>query len=131
MKVLFATALVAVTAACGGYSFPGSTAAETGTVSGTVAVVPCAPVEQADQPCKGRMGTGLAVGFTSGSNTAYAIVDSNGHYLAQLAAGTWKVSFKGIARIISGPQTVTVPAGGSVTADYVLDSGIRLPGPAA
>jgi hypothetical protein len=131
MRVILVAALVAATAACGAYSFPGSTQAETGTVSGTVTVVPCAPVEQAGQPCKGLIGTGLAVVFTSGSNTAYAIVDSNGHYLAQLATGTWKVSFKGIARIISGPPTITVPAGGTVTADYVVDSGIRMPGPAA
>ena len=131
MRVAFLCAVLAVTAACGGYRFPGGSAAPDGTVSGTVLVVPCAPVEQAGQPCKGRLGTGLEIDFTNGSETRSATVDSNGRYTAQLAAGTWKVSFKGIARIISGPATVDVPAGGSVTADYVLDSGIRVPGPAA
>ena len=54
--------------------------------------------------------------------------DSSGAYSITLDAGEWKVSVKGgIARIVSGPETVTVPAGGSVSADYIIDSGIRLP----
>jgi hypothetical protein len=131
MRVLLIAALLAVTASCGAYHFPPGTSGQTGTVSGTVRVYPCSPVEQADQPCKGLLGTGMQIVFSNGSDTRTTTVDSGGAYSIELAAGTWKVSFKGIARIISGPPSVTVPAGGSVQADYTIDSGIRAPGPAA
>jgi hypothetical protein len=130
MKLLLIAGLLLVTAACGAYSFPGGGTAQTGNVHGTVRMFPCAPVEQADQPCKGLLGTGQAIVFTSGSQTSSTTVDSNGGYSIDLAAGTWRVSFKGVARIISGPNPITVPAGGSVQADYSVDSGIRAPGPA-
>jgi hypothetical protein len=129
MRLLILGALVGVTAACGAYQFPGSSTAPTGHVSGTVMVFPCAPVEQADQPCKFTYGAGLQVVFTNGSSVTSTTVDGNGKYSIDLAPGTWKVSFKGIARIVSGPATVTVAPGGSVVADYQLDSGIRMPGP--
>lgn len=129
MRVLFLAALVAVTAACGAYQFPGGSAAQTGRVSGTVMVYPCAPVEEQGQPCKFMDGAGLQIVFTNGSSVASTAVDSNGKYSIDLVAGSWNVSFKGIARIISGPATVNVPAGGSVVADYQVDSGIRAPGP--
>ena len=54
---------------------------------------------------------------------------SNGYYSIGLAAGTWKVTIKSFMRIISGPPTVTVTAGSAVQADYVVDSGIRVPVP--
>jgi hypothetical protein len=129
MRLLLLAVLLVVTAACGGYQFPGSSTAQTGHVSGTVRIYPCAPVEQQDQPCKFTYGAGLQIVFTNGSRQASTAVNANAGYSIDLAAGTWKVSFKGIARIISGPPTVTVPAGGSVVANYQVDSGIRAPGP--
>jgi hypothetical protein len=123
-------AALMMASACGAYSFPGSSG-RTGTVSGTVNVFPCAPVEQQGQPCKNIPGAGLQIIFSGDPGSRTATVDSNGHYSIDLEAGTWKVSVKPIARIISGPTTLGVPAGGSVHADYVVDSGIRLPGPAA
>jgi hypothetical protein len=127
MRLLILGGLLAVTAACGAYQF--GPAAQTGNVSGTVMVFPCAPVEQAGQPCKNVVGAGLEITFTNGASVASTTVDSNGRYSIDLVAGAWKVSFKGMARIASGPTTVTVPAGGSVVADYQVDSGIRAPGP--
>jgi len=129
MRLLVVGGLLAVTAACGAYQFPGGSGAQTGHVSGTVMVYPCAPVEQQGQPCKFTYGAGLQIVFTNGSSVVTTSVDANASYSIDLAAGTWKVSFKGIARIISGPATVTVPAGGSVVANYQVDSGIRAPGP--
>ena len=129
MRILFLAGLLAATAACGAYQFPGGSGAQTGHVSGTVQVYPCAPVEQPEQPCKFVYGAGLKIVFTNGSSVASAAVDSNGRYSIDLAAGTWKVSFEAPVRVISGPATVTVPAGGSVVADYRIDSGIRAPGP--
>jgi hypothetical protein len=132
MRVFLLAAVVAATAACGAYQFPGSPAAQTGHVSGTVLVFPCAPVEQQGQPCRGLLGAGLEIVFTNGSDTFYTTIGQDAHYSIDLPAGTWKVTFKGIARIISGPNPINVPAGGSIEADYQVDSGIRAPGaPAA
>ena len=130
MRLLLLAALTALTAACGAYQFPGGSTPQTGRVTGTVMVVPCAPVEQQGQPCRGLLGAGLQIQFI-GADTVATTVGPDGHYTIDLAAGTWKVAFKGIARIISGPNPITVPAGGSVQADFVVDSGIRAPGPPA
>lgn len=129
---MFLLALVVVgTVACGAYSFPGGAGADTGHVSGTVTVVPCAPVEQQGVPCKGTVGYGLQIVFVNGSQTVTTTVGSSGAYAVDLPAGSWKVAFNGIARIISGPNPVNIPAGGSVVANYVVDSGMRAPGPPA
>ncbi len=123
--------LLCLTVACGAYQFPSGGTSATGTVSGMVRVVPCAPVEQQGAVCPGNIGIGLTIVFTNGDQTKTATVDSTGHYSIALAAGHWKVSFKGIARIVTGPAEIDVAAGGSVQADYVVDSGIRVPVPQA
>ena len=128
MRLIVVAALIAATA-CGAYRFPGEgPTAQTGTVSGQVLTWPCAPIENPQIICKGRAVQGLAVLFTSPSGTIVAAeTDAGGAYRATLPAGTWKVSFKGYMRIISGPAEVTVTAGGTVVANYVVDSGIRVP----
>jgi hypothetical protein len=131
-SLVLAIAIAGLTAACGGYQFPGGgSSSQTGHVNGQVLVFPCAPVEQQGQTCKGLPGRAIAITFVNGSDTVTATTDDSGDYATDLAAGTWKVTFKGIMRIISGPNPITVPAGGSITADYVVDSGIRAPGPPA
>ena len=72
---------------------------------------------------------GLEIDFTSGGATAKAVTDSTGHFMATLAAGTWAVHLVTTMHIISGPQHVTVVSGSTVTAAYVVDSGIRVPVP--
>ena len=90
--------------------------------------VPCSPVQPVNQPpCAGRPVPGLEIDFTGSGATVGTRTDSSGAYSAELAAGTWKVSFKSYMRIISGPPTVTVQAGSSVVAEYLVDSGIRVP----
>jgi hypothetical protein len=131
MRRLVIATLFLATAACGAYSFPSGSTQQTGNVHGTVRVYPCAPVEQQGQVCNGLIGTGLVIVFTNGTEAHSATVDSDGNYSIDVPSGTWKVSFKGIARIISGPNPVTVAAGASVEADYQVDSGIRAPGPAS
>ena len=122
----------ALLGACAGYQFPGGPAPGSGTVSGQVTVVPCAPVEKVGAPCQGRPAPNVALIFTSSSNgQVIAQTDSAGNYAVELKAGRWAVAIKGYMRIISGPLSVTVEAGASVVANYVLDSGIRLPTPAA
>jgi hypothetical protein len=68
--------------------------------------------------------------FSSGDRVTSTLTDSNGRYKIELAEGTYRVSAKKYLRIVSGPPVVTVKAGSTVTADYILDSGIRmLPAP--
>jgi hypothetical protein len=126
--VLIAIAALLAAAACGAYAFPGaSSTTANGTVRGQVSVVPCAPVEQAGQPCTGKAVEGLALDFTSGSTTITGTTDASGNYTVELAAGTWQVSVKNYMRIVSGPHTITVHAGDNIVANYVIDSGIRVP----
>jgi hypothetical protein len=115
-------------AACGAYSFPAGATPQTGTVSGRVVAIPCAPVEQPQQPCGGRPAANLELTFTNAGGASVAsTTDSNGNYSVQLDPGTWKVATKGYMRLLSGPPSVTVKAGETVVANYVVDSGIRVP----
>jgi len=122
-------ALVLLVAACGAYQFPGGSSAGRGTVTGQVTVVPCGPVEPAQPefaPCKMRPAAGLELDFTSDLGTVVSTkTGSDSRYGIELAAGAYKVSVKNYMRVISGPPVVTVKAGATVVADYVVDSGIR------
>ena len=128
MRNVLLAALVLVTAACGAYHFPGGSTG-TGTVTGQLTVIPCGPLErpQADfAPCKVAPAAGLVIEFASDAGAlSSAKTGSDGRYKIDLPAGTYKVSVKNYMRFISGPPTVTVKAGATVVADYVLDSGIR------
>jgi hypothetical protein len=128
-NAILGAALMLSTAACGAYVFPGSTQGGVGTVTGTVIAVPCAPVESSANPCVGRPVPGLEIDFSNGSTTSRTVTDSKGAYSIDLKPGTWKVVFTGVMRLISGPQTVTVSSGARVVANYVVDSGIRVPVP--
>ena len=140
-NALVALVLLA-TAACGAYHFPGS-GGGTGTVSGRVTATTCGPYEPMAQNClpgptsdclpNRPNGTdcgsfplaGLALVFTNGGTSRIASTDSMGHYSIELAAGTWRVGTKSIARIVTGPTTLVVDAGASIAADYTVDRGIR------
>jgi hypothetical protein len=132
MKEALLAGLVLVTTACGAYQFPGGSAAAMGTVTGTVTVVPCGPVEpmQPDSaPCRMRPATGVEVDFAWGGKVVAAQTGADGRYAIELAEGTYQVSVKNHMRIVKGPREVSVKAGSTVNADYVVDSGIRLPAP--
>ena len=73
--------------------------------------------------------TDVEIDFTRAGVSAKAVTDSGGHYSLTLASGTWLVHVATRMRIVSGPAQVNVPAGSSVPANYVLDSGIRVPVP--
>ena len=140
MRNVLLAALVLVTAACGAYQYPGASPSPTGTVTGTVSVMPCGPVQvvppvQSGQPqdssvpCRMSPAAGVVMNFASGDRVTSTLADANGRYRIELPEGTYKVSAKGYMRILSGPAAVTVKAGSTVTADYLLDSGIRRPVP--
>jgi len=114
--------------ACGAYHLPGAPAG-TGTVTGTVVAVPCTPVESALKPCAGRPVAGVEVAFVKGDTTANAMTDSNGKFTLDLATGTWLAHVKSYMRLVSGPPQVNVADGQTATANYVLDSGMRVPVP--
>jgi hypothetical protein len=133
MRALVVLALLAATAACGAYQFPGANPSPSpagGTVSGRVVAVPCAPLEQEGSTCAGRGVPKLALDYIrDGAVTATAVTDSGGRYLVSLAPGTYEVRLKTYMRVISGPLTLTVAPGSNLVADYLLDSGIRAPLP--
>ena len=130
MKAALIAMLVVATAACGVYQFPGGGQSGTGNVSGQVVAVPCSPIKPVNQPpCGDRPVAGLEIDFTGNGTTVSTLTGPNGSYTVDLAAGTWKVVVKTYMRIISGPPSVTVTAGSSVVANYVLDSGLRVPPP--
>src|SRR5260370_42622224 len=83
-----ALATCALLGACAGYQFPGGPAPGTGTVSGQVTVVPCAPVEAADAICQGKPASSIAVIFTaSGPEQVGTQTDSAGHLQRGVPAG--------------------------------------------
>ena len=134
MRQLLLGGLLVVTAACGAYAFPGggtSPSASTGTVSGKVVSVPCAPVERVGSPCPGRPVAGLEIDFICGQSAAVtkALTDANGNYSVRLGPATCAVKLQTYMRYISGPMKITVNAGDNLVANYVLDNGIRVPVP--
>lgn len=135
MRALFVAGVLAVTTACGAYQFPGAGQTPSpaqGSVSGRVVAVPCAPVERADSPCAGRPVPKVEIDYVAGGSVAAAAVtDSNGYYSVALAPGSYQVKLKTYMRVLSGPLTLSVASGSNVTANYVVDSGIRAPAPQA
>jgi len=133
MKNGLLAALVLCVCACGAYVFPGSSPSPTpatGTVSGRVIAVPCAPVEQAGDPCRGRAVPQLEIDYLTGTTVnSTTRTDDSGHYAVTLRPGAYSVRMKTYMRVISGPANLTVGPGSNILADYVLDTGIRLPVP--
>jgi hypothetical protein len=128
VKPVLIALLMVATAACGAYQFPSGGSSGIGNVSGLVVAVPCSPVEPVNErPCAGRPVAGLEIEFASNGTTVSTLTGPKGSYTVDLASGTWKVTLKTYMRIISGPPSVTVMSGSRVVADYILDSGLRVP----
>jgi hypothetical protein len=122
-----------VTAACGAYQFPGggpSPSPATGTVSGRVVAVPCAPVEPAASTCAGRPVGNLELDYMVRDRVVrQAVTGANGEYAVDLDPGSYTVRIKTYLRVLSGPLNIVVAAGSNLVANYTLDSGIRIPLP--
>ena len=134
--------ILIATAACGAYRFPGPGNA-TGTVSGQVVSFGCGgPVQPAMPRCLAKPTSscmpqaqgsacaawpvaGLDLVFNNGTSTLHITTDTAGSYSIELPVGTWKVSTANLVRIIDGPQTLVVSEGAAITANYIVDSGIR------
>jgi hypothetical protein len=112
--------LLLLAAACGAISPPSQ-----GTVTGTVVVSPCRPVERAgDPPCPPQPGIAVHFQPTGGGSALSATTDSTGTYRVQLPAGDYQASAGG-GIVPAQPKAVTVVAGGTVTLNFSVDSGIR------
>lgn len=131
MKNLLLGAVLLLAFACGAYHFPGeSPAPAAGTVSGRVLAVPCAPVEKPGTSCAGRPVPNLEIDYFDGTSvTERTFTDAAGHYSIALKPATYAVKMKTYMRVISGPLKLEVGAGSTTVADYLLDSGIRVPVP--
>ncbi|HET7419455.1 MAG TPA: hypothetical protein VFL27_03665 [Candidatus Dormibacteraeota bacterium] len=135
MKVAFVAALALAVSGCGAYQFGGGAATPSpalATVSGHVVAVPCAPVEKVGSPCAGRPVANLEIDYVAGATVeARTLTNADGSYAVALKPGSYTVRFKNsLMRVISGPLSLTLAAGSNVTANYTLDSGIRVPAPA-
>src|SRR2546422_9410498 len=102
MKAFLLALLVLATAACAACHFPGGGHVETGTVSGKVTAVPCAPVEAGASTCLARPGPGIEINFRAQGGTVRTRTEGKGFYSIELAAGTWKGGFPGYPRVLSG-----------------------------
>ena len=133
MKSRLLGAVILLVCGCGAYVFPGgepSPTAATGVVSGRVVAVPCAPVEKAGEACAGRPVPQLEIDYVAGTTVeARTVTDAAGQYAATLNPGAYTVHMRTYMRVISGPLQLTVAPGSSIVANYVLDSGIRVPAP--
>ena len=120
MRILTAALALVVLGGCAGAPIaPGAM----GTVTGTVVIAPCRPVERVgDPPCPPR--PGIKVHFDQAASSPTAVTDGAGVYSIRLPAGDYRVWAEGgIAR---GPSTrVSVVAGQVVTLNLNVDSGIR------
>ena len=132
-NAVMAALCLVFTAACGAYTFSGGQSSPTpdsGTVSGSVLAVPCAPVEKVDSPCTGRPVAGVELDYLVGTKVeGRTVTDASGKYSIRLEPGSYTVMFKNVMRVVSGPTKVSIAAGSNVVANYLLDSGIRVPVP--
>jgi len=121
MRTLPLVLVLLLTAACG----TTTPAAGLGTVTGTVVISPCRPVERVgDPPCPPRPGIAVHFAPVGGGSTVSATTDSIGTYRVRLAAGDYQASAEG-GIVPSQPVPVTVTAGATVTLNLSVDSGIR------
>ena len=133
MKIVLLAVAMLAASGCGAYQFGGGGASPTpalAAVSGHVIAVPCAPVEQPGQACAGRPVANLEIDYLQGTTVeARTATNPDGTYAVALKPGAYAVRFKTYMRVVSGPLSLTVAAGSSTTANYVLDSGLRFPVP--
>jgi carboxypeptidase family protein len=124
VRLLLTAAALALLCGCGSPYAPVPPAPAAGTVTGTVIIAPCRPVEMPGQPpCPPR--PGIRVHFDQNSTTrATAVTDAGGTYAASLAPGTYQVWAEG-GIVRPAAVSVTIVAGQTVTLNLTVDSGIR------
>jgi hypothetical protein len=70
---------------------------------------------------------GVEIDFASGGKVASTQTGADGRYIIDLREGNYQVTLKSYMRIVKGPLEVSVKGGSTITADYLVDSGLRMP----
>jgi len=96
-------------------------------VKGIVVLGPTCPVERADSPCPDQpLAATIKAARPDGSVARTAHSGSNGRFTMALEPGTYTLRVTGTGGVqVSRPITVTVPQRGWITANVMVDSGIR------
>ena len=117
---LLVAALSVLLAGCGAAGTPAD-----GTVTGTVTISPCSPVERVGgTPCPPRPGLVVSFQPVGGGAARTTTTDQAGIYWIDLPAGEYDARAAG--GIGPGPaRRVSVTAGVTVTLNFDVDSGIR------
>ena len=119
-RSLLAAAVPLLLAGCGAGATPGE-----GTVTGTVTISPCSPVERVGgTPCPPRPGLVVSFQPIAGGAARTATTDQAGIYWIDLPPGDYDARAAG--GIVAGPlRRVTVRTGETLTVNFDVDSGIR------
>lgn len=114
-------------AACGPGAGPPGPSGAKGTISGQVLAWPCAPVERVGSPCPGRPAPDATVQVTpaGGGPASEVVTDGMGDFSVMVPPGRYQVAVVGRRLVGTTSVAVDVEAGGTATADLVIDSGIR------
>ena len=95
------------------------------TIHGKVTSAPTCPVETIGSPCPARPASGVLVEVLRGQNVvATTHTDPDGQYLMRVLVGDYDLRAT-MQRGYPGTVTKHVTAKADVTADLVLDSGLR------
>ena len=123
MRLLPAATALILICACGGSATTSPQPAQA-TVTGTVRLAPCRPVERiGDPPCPPVPGVRVEFASVAGGPHTGAVTDAAGSYSVRLAPGSYQTSVsRGLGRT---SERVTVAAGELLQLDLSVDVGIR------
>lgn len=122
-RTLIAVLIGCVLTGCGASAVT-PPAPQPATVTGTVRVSPCRPVERlGDPPCPPAAGIAIEFVPTGGGATLRTTTDAGGQYRISLGPGSYQARpSRGLGR---NPQQVSVSAGQTLQLDLTFDVGIR------
>jgi hypothetical protein len=111
----------------GGCGQQPDTGAQASFVAGTVSAGPVIPVERVGRPNTRPLAGATVEAFRGGDVVAAARSDDRGRYRLTVRPGTYLIRVMPPGRFLwkEPDKTVTVPAGETVTVNFLLDTGIR------
>ena len=128
MRLLPWFAALVLLTSCG-EAAPGTGADELGTVTGRVLTGPMCPVQIEASPCPEEPLAGEVVQLVQGrSVVATATSDARGNFSFEVEPGAYELAWAPTGDVgirFAKPVPVTVVTGETVTADLLVDTGIR------
>ncbi len=95
-------------------------------IAGTVTIGPSCPVQRIDSPCPDRPYAATITIWQEGRKTTETRSDASGHFVAELAPGTYRVVGESAGAFPRGVEvTATVERGRLTPVQLQYDSGIR------